>query len=528
MNFEKQPKWLVRLILVAVVFAVFARTLTFEFVSWDDGLHIYENPALLQPSWAHLAAFWTTPFKGLYIPLTYSAWNLVAWLSPGGAQWAAPFHLLNLFVHSINVLFIFEILGLLGISVIPAFLGAALFAIHPLQVESVAWATAFKELFFGFFALASIWVLLKKRSKGLAFVLSVAAALCKPTGVVLPLLFAWLELDKTTLKELAKKYALWTLLLLPVAAVAISAQPQKRAEFSIFQRLAVAGDSYTFYLLKLVFPYPLLPQYDHSLDKILFSYANQLVGLVVLAILAFVLIRRKPKALALGLGAFVIPLLPVAGFVPFWYQDLSTVSDHYVYLSMFGIALLLALILEKKRFLAAVAAGLLLVSAAWSSEQSLIWKNGKSLAEYTLRFNPNSPPAHLDLGLAYRDENKMDLAIEEFKKAIELEPGYGDAYVDLGCAYAVVHKYPEAVEAFSRALEIEPFAAQNHFNLAKAMTYNDQLEAAVPHFQEAIRLNPEGEADVQNFVGDALKKRGNLQAAELHYEKAREALNKSK
>jgi tetratricopeptide (TPR) repeat protein len=525
-----------RLVLVAATLLVYAKTLGFDFVTWDDGLHVYENPNLLSPSWEHWLGFWTQPFKGLYIPVTYSAWNLIAWLSPGGAQWPAPFHFCNLVFHLFNVLLVFEILKLLlarwrapregDRPELAAAFGAALFALHPLQVESVAWVTGFKEVLFGFFALSSFWAFLKacegRRALGwVAVVLSLVAALCKPSGMMLPVLFAWIGylILGFKPKRLARIFIPWCAAMIPIGLATVSAQPPSNEPPSFLKRFWVAGDALSFYFSKLVYPHPLLSQYDHSVSSVLEgSFYGALAVIAVLTAGGVLLFRRRRELLA-GPGIFLLLLFPVLGFVPFWYQNLSTVSDHYVYFPMLGVSLLLAMVmLENRTRLAFGAAGAgLACLTVLSGTQALAWHDGKALALATLEYNPKSAPAHLDLGLAYRDENRLDQAIDEFKAAIALQEGYGDAYVDLGCAYATEKKFPEAVAAFTRAVELTPESGVNQFNLAKAMSEDGHLVEAAPRFIEAIRLSPEIEYDVQMYVAGALKKQGYLEAAQSHY-----------
>jgi tetratricopeptide (TPR) repeat protein len=484
---------------------------------------VYSNPGLNPVSWEHWASFWSAPFKGLYIPVTYSVWSFLAWLSPGGAQWAPPFHFVNVFVHAMNALLVLEIFCTLGIAEIPAVLGTALFALHPLQVESVAWVTGLKELLFGFFALASLLFFLQSARRvpnlAAAFLLSILAALCKPSAIMLPLVFAWAGAQFLEMKprELLRTFVPWMFAMLPIGLVAMSAQPLKAAaaELTILQRLEVAGEALAFYLAKFLFPFPLLPQYDHSISKVLSAPASAwLAAAATFALVALILKGRRE--LKFGLGVFVLLLFPVLGIFPFWYQDLSTVADHYTYLPLFGLSFVLAFYLRGS--LSRIVAAVVIVALAICSfAQTRIWEDGKTLAVYTLRYNPDSPPAHLDLGLAYRDENRLELAAEEFRTATRLQSGYGDAYVDLGSALATMGKYHEAVDAFLQAVEIQPASGVNQFNLAKAMTFDGHLTEAAPHFIEAIRDEPSLEFDVQLFVGDALSRQGYVQAAKMHY-----------
>lgn len=522
-------------LLFSLVFAIHAPTLGYEFVGWDDPINISENPLLNPLRWESLMRFWQGPYEGLYVPLTSSLWALLAAVSPRGPDGALSplfFHLANVLLHALNSALVYGILRKLVAGVAPALVGAAVFGLHPIQVESVAWVTGLKEVLFGTFSLLSIFSLVSREipralPKWIApFFFATLATLCKPTGVALPLLLAWIERVRfgSPPAALARRYGPLGLILAPLAALAVSAQPMARGlSVSIGERFIVAGDAITFYLGKLIVPYPLLRQYDHALEDVLsrpVSYATAALAFGGLATLFSV---RKGKGARSMTGAFLIPLLPVMGFVPFWYQRLSTVADRYLYLPMFGVAWGIAWVAEQLSLRVPRAAwiGGLALLGAGSIAQGRMWRDARTLATRTVERHPRSAPAHLELGvLAARDESDSEKAIGLFQRAIEIDPAYADAYSNLGCAYGTRERFAEAIQAFEKALELKPELAAARFNLAKALSFTGRIDEAAPHFIEVIRLRPDLEFEAHFFAGDALARRGNFAAARMHFESA--------
>src|SRR5947209_1404884 len=266
----------VALLLVAIVLLTFGRAATFEFLTWDDGLNVYENPLLNPPTVAHLAELWRRPSLELYIPLPYTLWWGIARFArvdfpdEQGSQlnpWL--FHIANLLVHSATVVIVFGLLRRWlartgGDPTWPAFAGAALFAVHPIQVEPVAWVTGMRDLLCGLFAVIALWQYTRAAESGRrrywvgAAVAFAAALLSKPAAVVLPVIAVAVDVGIVgrPWRRAIVPAAIGVLALaLPAVYVTHVAQASEvSTPGPLLNRLLVAGDAITFYLRQIAWP----------------------------------------------------------------------------------------------------------------------------------------------------------------------------------------------------------------------------------------------------------------------------------
>lgn len=549
MKFFRSPFFIIAL----AVLAVFGRTIAFDFVRWDDYLHVVENPELNPPTWASLAYFWTSAHQGLYIPLAYSAWTGIARLSllvAGGYRLRPQlFHLANILLHLANAFLAFAVLrSLLAViarksdpSPSPraieasALMGGLLFAIHPLQVETVAWVTGLRDLLCGFFSLLSAYFYFREAPRGrvpLAFACSVPAMLAKPAAIMVPAILAWLEWGlvfglssfKDFLGARGPRFLRWVVVLAPLAFLAKALQPTR--EFTFVPgwggRLLVAGDAVRFYLWKLLFPLYLVPEYHHAPADVLghgWILASAATPVILTAIL---LARPLPRLFLVPFGAFTLALLPMLGFVPFGYQTYSTVADRYAYLAMLGAGLgfgLLALVTHGRRWIAIAGWSCLAVLGARSFLQTAHWQNSLNLSRHTLRYNPGSYGAHLNLGIDLKDSD-IDEAIRQFELARGLRPAEPGVYINLGSAYATRGDYERAESMYERALALDPRLPSAHLNLAKLLVVRGRVEQSGSHFAAAVRLDPGLAFEAHSVAGLALLQAGDDEAAVMHLRQA--------
>src|SRR5262245_38429701 len=370
-------------LLALVTLAVFWQVYGHAFVLWDDGLHVYENPYLQALTFDNIKAIWREPYAELYIPLTYTLWALIAAVARGGSPSptaGAPFapeffHTLNLLVHLLSVLVVWRIVRLLLERTVPhtagrppwsrvewaAGGGALLFAIHPVQVEAVAWVTGFKDVFCGFLACVAIWQYLcyacgegpdgpaptpsrqveatasgnAARGKvpwslghyGLATGVFVLALLAKPAAVVVPVV-AWV-LDvwgwPQTWRHRRPALLAWLGLAALWGLFTSRVQPPVSGTFiaPLWSRPLIAGDTVVFYLYKLVVPGWLGPDYGRSPKWLLEQWWPWywLTGLVSWGLGVWLWYKRtRVPWLAATAGVFVAGIFPVLGLAPFVYQ----------------------------------------------------------------------------------------------------------------------------------------------------------------------------------------------------------------
>ncbi len=498
--------WHLALILIIIVCAVFAEVRYMQFLDWDDQANVFENPWINPVSASGVAHFWKAPYFGFYIPVTRTVWAGLAWLARtppnehGIRLDPAWFHLANVVVHVLNTLLVLAILRLLIRADGPAFAGAALFALHPIQVEPVCWVTGMKDLLGAFFALCAIWQYLRyargpdlsRWRLALSVLLFAVAVLAKPTAVV-AIVIAWV-LDHFVLgrsaRDATRSLALWV----PVAAGAailtkVFNGPDPEA-VAIWARPLVAADALAFYLSKLAWPVGLCANYTRKPALVLSSwwgYATWLAPVAVAAILIIVR-RRLPVLTAAGL-VFGLALLPVLGLVPFSNPD---VCDRFMYLAMLGPALALAFALHRwpSRHLGAITVIVLVALTAGTLLQTCHWHTTSLLFERVLAVNPRSWVAHTTLANDLMRRGYVDDALPHLELALAENPDYPDVHDSLGIYMQRSGEPEEALPHHRRALELNASESLPHFNFANALKAAGHLEESLIEFQRALQIDP--------------------------------------
>jgi cytochrome c-type biogenesis protein CcmH/NrfG len=541
-----ESDWPIILLLAIAIFAAFSPACDGEFLNWDDAINVSKNPRLNPATLAKDALFWKNPYANLYIPVTYSAWSLLArmvWMdepdSSGNSLTPGIFHVANLVVHLIAALALYALLLRLVRRRWPAAAGALLFAVHPLQVEPVAWITGLKDVLAGAFAIIALWqyatfaderVPTISRVRGgvhyaLAILAYLLALLSKPSAVAVPL--AALVLDRWVMGRSWKRVipGLAPLLALMIGAIFFSRWVQPSSvpadEGHVFLRPLIAGDALAFYLYKLFFPLSLGFQYDRAPMTVIGNGAIYITWLAPAAlILAIVLFRGKAPWLLPSAALFVIGVAPVRGLAPFDYQHFSTVADRYVYLSMLGPAFMLAALLARwngaqssqraapvSHRAIAVVAVLLGLLAVRSFLQSFVWRDNRSLALHGLTVNPRSFVA-LDLrAVDLIREKQFGHARIDAGRAVELAPQSPDGYVALGTIDDMEADPAAAVVQFRTALALAPYHPEALCGLGEAYLMQGKLADAESVLRRAIAVNFETPR-AHGLLGRVLRKSG--------------------
>jgi tetratricopeptide (TPR) repeat protein len=529
-------------ILILLTIVVFSPVAGHEFTSWDDELTIARNPRFNPPTVAGALYYWRHPHMQLYVPVTYSVWALVAAVAtrtaPGGAYAIlepAAFHLVNLALHLASVVLVFGLLRRLVSNPLAALAGGLLFAVHPVQVEAVAWVSGTKDLLCGLLSLLALWHYLafadpharqsprRALHYGLGSAAFILAMLSKPGAMVVPGLAAVLDvlILRRPWKQSVRALAPWFGLAVACAILTALVQPARGgAEAApLWSRPLVAADAVAFYLYKLVVPLWLGIDYGRTPRWILDHGAAFLTWIAPAALGGLLWWKRAtwPVVVA-GAALFVIGVSPVLGLVPFSFQHYSTVADHYLYLPMFGVALALASLCSRlpTRRLATWGGliGVLLATQAWA--QSRYWHDTFSLFEHALEINPRSAGASKSLAAAYVTAGDPGRAVTLGRQAVELDPNDSEAQVTLGAAL-VSHGQPElALPFYRRATELAPEDAQPFSSLAALLAMLDRAEEALPYARRAVAANPDlGEAHLSLGSILALLHRPNEAEAEL-------------
>jgi len=501
------------------------RALTWHaFLDWDDTAHILNNPHL-----PDLAYIWTHPLAGMYMPLTFSVWSiLIRLFGPN----PAAFHLTNLSLHVANTLLVCRILSGLMSScgsktkeaappdiTLPAAAGALLFALHPLQVETVAWITSLKGLGCAFFSLMAIDQYIRhtgapegREWKRYVFSLASCAAglLFHPMAVFVPLTLGIFNVCLWRQRGLRWLMELCPFILLAAAAMAVNYFTQSTLKITyhapLFLRPLIALDSLGFYWSKLVWPIVLLPAYDRSPCRLIESGALVWTWIPALAALAagFIL-RRRWSALWIGELMFIAGTALTLGLAGFGAQDNSTVYDKYVYLAMLGPAFVLAMMLlrfPRKYFLLATAVILSLL-AIKSSRQTRIWRNDRTLWDYVLSKNADSPLALINLGYIEGRSGRSDLAGQYYQRALKIKPDDPDILNNYGAILAGCGKTDEAGQLFLRALHLGASSATTLDNLARYYLEKGDLTNA-GYFARGVIAREPGHVDGTIRLGEIL------------------------
>jgi hypothetical protein len=468
-------KLLLCAILVLWTAAVFLPARHFDFVDWDDYDEVVQNPLLHPPDGQHLAQIWSRPVLRMYTPLSYTTWWTMSQI-PAAAGSATWFHLLNIALHLACVILVFSILDCLTKSPVAAFGGGMLFALHPLQVESVGWVAEMNNLQAAAFSLGAIQLFLAFRAAAtsgrrwtfaaLATLSFAFALLSKPTAVAVPVIVAIVDLG--LLRTNWKKTLYVVLPWLGMAAVIgwIARSSQAGVQTALLDRPMVAMDALAFYFGKLIWPGDLSVDYGRAPVRLLHSHLVLAdVTTIGVAVVAAWLLWRNYRGVALGALILAAGVLPTLGFVPFQFQEFSTVADRFLYLAMLGPALALASILAGVRARAAfpVAAALGVVLAWVSAVQIHVWQNSQTLVAHTLAEDANSPIGNAIAGAILDRAGRPDQAIAHWAAAVARDPdnpgfrfNLANSMNTFGVQLARHGDRDRAMEQFKNALQVDP------------------------------------------------------------------------
>ncbi|MEE8476388.1 MAG: tetratricopeptide repeat protein [Myxococcota bacterium] len=502
-------------LLVAGTLAVYAQTLSFDFVDYDDMEYVNEQVrrGLTADS---LAWALTTGHGGLWIPLTRISLMLDVELF--GTE-AAGFHATNVALHILNTLLLFAVLQSATGTRWRSAAVAALFALHPLHVESVAWITERKDVLSTAFGLLSLGAYIRFARSGSAFAYAATALLLALSFMAKPMLVTWpfvfLLLDAWPLGRLRSRGQLRRLslekvplLAVSLASIAITYIVQARWG-NVTQvdaipaplRLANAVVSYVRYLGKTLWPLELSSFYPYPnilgtggpmLTK--WDAAGALMLLVVIT-LAVVVCRRG--YVRVGWLWFLGTLFPAIGLVQVGRQAMA---DRYTYIPLIGLFVLvvwggaeLASMLQRRGLRTgafALAVALLVALGARSFVQVHFWRDSVPLFERALEVNPEDSESHARLGVTLGSRGRLEAAVHHFREAVRLRPRFAEAHAKLGFVLNLQHRNDLAVVHYRRSLDLLPDQAAVHFQLGNALRDRGEREAAIRHYRRAVDLDP--------------------------------------
>lgn len=416
--------------------AVFLPLLSAPSLTWDDDSNIFSNPYFRQGQWS---VFWTAPYFGIYVPLTTFVWEVL--FSAGHGQvW--PFRVLNLSLHLFNIGLVYILLQSLARrwkfeSQLPLTFALALFAFHPMQVESVAWISGGRDLLAATFSLLAVLFYFRSRSKrafAIATVFFAMAVLSKPNSVVLPLVILTLEfvLDPAHLMATFKRMLLWFALTLWPIWLTMQAQAEHLPSNPWASRPWIFLDSFTFYFQKFLKPWPQSANYNRTPEVVLSHpmWIGMAVAFGLLCTAGLMWSWRRDRRYLIAATWFIL-LLPVSGILPFGFQKISTTADHYHYLAMVSLGAVLALLLQSflrrfsayQRTLQLIGWLCLLALFSLASLRVNVWQSDKRLFEDMAKTAPNSYSTAIGMSIvSCLDEGKYDEGVHWTEVALLAQP----------------------------------------------------------------------------------------------------------
>jgi len=541
---NKPETYLICALLILATAAVYWQVASFEFVNWDDPLYVRDNP-MVQAGLSAGSIYYAfvTPYEANWIPLVWVSYmidhDVGAYLFDSGSP--AIHHLGNLGLHVANVVLLLLVFLRLTGSLWRSAVVAALFAVHPLHVESVAWVAERKDVLSTLFWLLTMLAYIHYAKKRTAcryalVVVSLALGLmAKPMLVTLPIVLVLLDYwplgprNWVGDKPRAKWATLWervadkmSLFVLAAAGCAVTLWTQQQAGslsstqvYPLGVRVANALVSYADYIAKTLWPRDLAFVYPHPGNSLpIWRVVVSGIVLAGVSALATVSRRRRPYFIV-GWLWYVVTLLPVIGFVQVGKQAMA---DRYTYVPLIGLFVMivwgLADVLARPgerfalraRSLSIGALAVVTALALVAHRQVGYWRDSETLCRHAIQVSDANYVAHYALGDAKKDRGDFDGAIRQYRIALKLYPDYVEAHCNLGGLLHLRGKDSEAIRHYQQVLRTHPDYFLAHNNLGLVLLQQGKLDDAIAHFRAALRSAPNCQS-VRDNLEDAEMRR---------------------
>jgi tetratricopeptide (TPR) repeat protein len=543
MQTNRLPR-LVYLLLVFATLVVFHRLPTHDFINLDDNLLVYENPQVLA-GLSKQGVIWA------FTQYTAEYWHPVTWLShmldcqlfglrPG------LHHLTSLLFHLANCVLLLLVLRKMTGTLWRSAFVAAIFALHPLHVESVAWVAERKDLLSGFFWFLTIWAYAGYAEQpGLKRYLLVLlffglGLMAKPMVVTLPFVLLLLdywplgrvqwqkvrpvsgpEIHRWPFSRLVwEKIPLFALTGVTIIATIVAQEKvgalKSLETFPLTSRIANALVSYVNYMAKMILPSKLAVYYPHPNTLPLWQVAGAALVLAGITVLAIKAAKNRPY-LAVGWFWYLGTLAPVIGLVQVGSQAMA---DRYTYIPLIGLFIMIAWGVPsalagrcRATTAFAIASAVLLLGcmvATW--RQVGHWQNSITLFQHTIAVTADNYFAHNNLGVALARDGRLAEAVSHYSQALRIKPDGAELHNNLGNALAAQGDMDRAADHYHRALEIDLNNARAYNNLGNLLANQGKTEEAINHYKEALRLKPDYGGAHYN-LGTALAEQGRTEEA---------------
>ena len=551
------------LLLVGITWSVFGQTVRYGFVNFDDDLYVYEAPEISRgitingvvTAFTHLHAHNWHPLTTISHMLDCQLYGLKA----GGH------HFTSVLLHTVVVLLLFRVLRQMTGAVWKSAMVAALFAVHPLHVESVAWVSERKDVLSAVFFLLMLGAYVRyTRSESLTRYLAVAVLLAaglmsKPMLVSAPVILLLLDywplhrFDQASLvreranisKPVTRSRVIRRLflekvplLILSAASCVVTFMLQKRATGAIpslpfLWRVQNAFASYMIYIWQTLWPTHLAVFYPHPNNTLAIWHVVLAIGFVLAISLAAIVFRSERPYLFTGWFWYLGMLVPVIGLVQVGEQGHA---DRYTYLPHIGLFVLAVWLVAdvtaaaKFRPRVAIAAAVVIIVALASATfiQTSYWRNSETLWTHALAVTSDNDFAHNNLGYLCVNRGELDKAISHFETALRIRSRRLDRHYNVGTAFVQVNladalarkgQSDEAMVHYDEAIKLQPYDADAYYNRGNVFFAKGRIDEAIADWEKTLQIQP-NDADAHTGLGNALLQKSSLRDAIAHYEKA--------
>lgn len=526
-NFAAQKNIPLLLIFILTVIT-FSACFAFDFVNWDDNFYIYDNPFINTLSIDNLKAIFTQPVNGNYNPLPilmFAIEKSLFGLNP------AAFHGINVAWHIVCTSLAYSLFKKLGLNTWASLFATALFAIHPLRVESVAWITERKDVVFGTFYIAALLSYLSytKNNKtwvySLTLILFILSLLSKIQAVSLPLSMLaidyYINKPLNTLKIWINKVPFFALsMLFGLIGIYFLQQAETldiTKSFLFIQRLFFASYAISSYIFSFFVPVGLSACYPYPANGTLpITYYLSMIILLALCYAVFYSLKYN-KVLMFAFLFFIINIIFVLQIVG---AGQGFIADRFTYIAYIGLFFALAYGFEKlknyqpnlKIPLNIMAISVILLFSILSYKRTKVWENSETLWSDVILKYKNIELPYNNRGMYYKEKGKIDKALADYNKALEIEPKYALAYNNRGNIYFAKSDLDKALNDYNKVIELSPNNAKAYNNVGAVKFKQNDYESALQNVNKALTI--------QKVYPDATLNKAVIYTAQQKYELA--------